>query len=542
MRHLYKLFLALAALAILFCLSLPKAQAASCKKVFYDAKASRELTPPAFRSLMDKIRLAPQSKKIKIGRHWNISNLFGYFEIVISEHPRGIQFAIISKGIENPSTLKKLSQILLSHYFGTKNVTYPRRPDGEVSEHLMIDTSHGQWTRLDIQQRLQSIERNFNELPSRVTTSPEIIRSNPEVVQDLVDFGKLHFPYMSSGKFIQRVSTLIPYFVQKQPNHKNYSFHPDIFSTREISGDLQLTGFLKLLFNYDVNVKEIREELRQEFIAEFNRELQELYVYRKRMEAWEALRERPDAEDRSSHGFILLPTTARRNLPKKYKLRTREYNTLSHFGFAEKSSNSKIMVFMPQNTPRLASETNTNLSTSNSSGSIFIKTENSNSITPGQVSGTGLENPLNMPVIQQGRDPLIASPSIGRDVQFESLARELGIDTFYDAPIKSTDINQLVVSSNISQKIRTLPEIREIEDLARFSAQQLVEVHGFSRNEMIELLVELDAHGVHIHFDGKWDAANMKLRKSLPQYYEYKHTPQGVNWHETVPSDGFLNE
>ena len=147
-----------------------------------------------------------------------------------------------------------------------------------------------------------------------------------------------------------------------------------------------------------------------------------------------------------------------------------------------------------------------------------------------------------MPVIQQGRDPLIASPSIGRDVQFESLARELGIDTFYDAPIKSTDINQLVVSSNISQKIRTLPEIREIEDLARFSAQQLVEVHGFSRNEMIELLVELDADGVHIHFDGKWDAANMKLRKSLPQYYEYKHTPQGVNWHETVPSDGFLNE
>lgn len=80
----------------------------------------------------------------------------------------------------------------------------------------------------------------------------------------------------------------------------------------------------------------------------------------------------------------------------------------------------------------------------------------------------------------------------------------------YDVPI-----SQLNISESLKNKFRD-HNIGFVFQIGRFSARDLWETISLTRQQFLELLPELIAHGVHLQIDPQWDRQNFQLLKHYP--------------------------
>ncbi len=246
------------------------------------------------------IRVRQPRRQMTLGRHWFLKSLIGDYELVISEKPMGLQFAVIPRRNENPITLKKILEILLAYHFGATNVGYPIKSDLEISEHLEVKISFDRWSDKDINAKLAMIEKNLQEMPSRQTTSAIAIRASTQAKEDLIAFGMRYFPEVSPAEFVFRASFYIPFFVDNQSNIGNLAFNEDVFSTRDFVPDPKLERTLSVLFQTPVDLMHVRTSLRAQFISEFKIEMTTMLQLRESQAQWRRLLRnlRPKYKDR----------------------------------------------------------------------------------------------------------------------------------------------------------------------------------------------------------------------------------------------------
>ncbi len=124
-----------------------------------------------------------------------------------------------------------------------------------------------------------------------------------------------------------------------------------------------------------------------------------------------------------------------------------------------------------------------------------------------------------------GRDSLASFSTVDPSLPLTAIIDSLGDDFFVDDSFEQTPLNRLVLNSDLRSKVMQLKNLYFIQDLGRFSAEHLVAKLSLTREELLELLLELDTHSVHIYINGDWDKNHFKIRRDLPQYYTHRHAP-----------------
>lgn len=101
------------------------------------------------------------------------------------------------------------------------------------------------------------------------------------------------------------------------------------------------------------------------------------------------------------------------------------------------------------------------------------------------------------------------------------------------AEVSAADSVLPLEKSGMSEEIVSLLSsigIRQVYEITNYSAKDYVDRFHVSRDTMMKLLDELNALGIHLHFDSSWDRIQ-KFRKERPEYYLHRHTPR-VRWGE----------
>jgi len=88
----------------------------------------------------------------------------------------------------------------------------------------------------------------------------------------------------------------------------------------------------------------------------------------------------------------------------------------------------------------------------------------------------------------------------------------------------SLKISDLKLNKVIKQKLSMSGAVYMYE-LLKFSAKDLVVKFELTREQMLELMDELNVYAFDLHFDGDWDRSNFRLRRDRPEYYEHSHVP-----------------
>lgn len=88
----------------------------------------------------------------------------------------------------------------------------------------------------------------------------------------------------------------------------------------------------------------------------------------------------------------------------------------------------------------------------------------------------------------------------------------------------SMKIADLRLSKATQQKLAMSGAVYMYE-LLKYSANDLVEKFELTREQMLELMDELNVYAFDLHFSGDWDRRNLRLRRDRPEYYSYSHVP-----------------
>ncbi len=122
-----------------------------------------------------------------------------------------------------------------------------------------------------------------------------------------------------------------------------------------------------------------------------------------------------------------------------------------------------------------------------------------------------------------------------RDGWGEALSEETAADSL-------ASLEEVGMSAEVIANLNAVG-IRNIYEITRYSARDFIEVHNFSPTMLDQLLDELNVLGIHLHFDGKWDRENLRIRKKRPEFYEQKHVPNTiVKWHSPSTPGSEIDE
>ncbi len=442
----------------------------------------------------------PLRKKQRVLRDYYIHNIFGHFQLVLADSPRGVQVAIIPRTREPVEPMARIARTVLDFYFGSERVGYPAAPGYSGFErHLMVHVANMPVEQVEA--RFRFFLENLKEIPAAKSVDTRALRNDVDLRRKLEAIRQKHFSAVTPKVFLNRAIRLLPTFVGGLSPVEAVVVDESILDETPPSTDENLARFIRLVMLKEVNVEEIRSRLRAEFMRELHREMLEETAYR-----IQNLDSRPPLAPLNFYSFLLgeAPDEPEISPPLEE--------------FAEPTE-SGLAVFEQESASRVLAQ------------SPPWHINNNAEMHPKAVRGPrGRTPPAPSPV---------APPEPINPVTENAAAPSTMLDIYSDDFVNSTPITDLQLPPSLIAKLLHLAN--DAEGLARFSARQLVEKAGLSREEMIVLLKELNVHAIQIWFDHGWDKVTYQIRAELPEYYRYRHVPKGsiINWHSSVPIDLF---
>lgn len=461
-----------------------------------------------------------------------IRNVFGDFEINIIDSGN-LYFVINPRSNESVSGIRYILHSVLSFYFGQNNVF-----DTESYRNIRVQGARLGLGDEELSEKIQMVIDKLGEIPSKKFITRDIIVAEHPFGQGLLDVRKDFFSSIPAGKFMQTLRQFIPFFVNTLPPHQNFILEEAIFSTADLTDNPEFAMQVSALFGRNINVLQERNRIRAAFLNGLRSEFAAYLVFKKALAKWKRLIKDPHYVSKDKQTIYL-------RIPERDYTQP-EGSGLSHTGRNLYKALKGLRYFT--NTTKNVYEVPRPLessSTVNEEALRLLEEEER------QTTGVGrdffpsprVDNHDTYFSDYNGNrdDPSLEDYAVPQDVEvglsanmmavFEDLAPE------NESSIFRTPLDALDVSERLLNRIYSLPDIETLEDLTRYPANELQTRFGFDREDFVELLPALTQLGLDMLVPYRWDRANYQLRALFPEYRRYRHTPRGVRWYMTVPSD-----
>ena len=434
-----------------------------------------------------------------------IRNIFGDFEIHII-HSGNLFFVIHPRSNESTDRMKYILQSVLNFYFGENNVFETNSYQSKIRS---IRIQHFGLSEDELAEKIKLSVDRLAEIPSKNFIIKDIIKAEHPFGEGLLDIHSEFFADIPEEKFMKTLRRFIPFFINTLPPHQNFIFKENIFSTSDLTDNPESFEFVRKkirdLFGKDINVIQERIQIRQKFIENLRFEFEEGLVFENNLAKWKNLENHPNFISKSEQAIYLSRTS-----------------DLSSEIVKNSSALSGLVYTLISNPPHSyfiykVEKPLGNTTTDDESLRTFDHEER-------QVTGAGVNLFLSPRVYNRERQ-VINENKKHDDLSFEvNYNISQGVKfKFEDLPLLEetaprTLLEELNVSEELMHKLRFIPNIETVEDLAIYPADKLQADFNFEKEDFLELLPALTELGIDLQVPQRWDKENYRLIEKFPEY------------------------